>query len=50
MLHVNVLQQSGNSENLMSSIYSPSHIVQITLFLEILHEFCKEKIETFTEF
>ena len=31
--------------------YSPSHIVQITdIFFEFLHEYCKEKSETLTEF
>ena len=30
--------------------YSPSHIIQITDFLDFLHEYCEEKIETFIEF
>ena len=30
--------------------YSLSHIVQITNFLDFLHEYCEEKSETFTEF
>ena len=30
--------------------YSPSHIAQITDFLDFLHAFCEEKSETFTEF
>ena len=29
--------------------YSSSHIVQITYFLEFLHEYCKEKSETCTK-
>ena len=31
-------------------IYSPSHIAQITYFLDFLQEYCEEKSETFTEF
>ena len=30
--------------------YSPSHLVQITDFLEFLFEYCKEKSETFSKF
>ena len=30
--------------------YSPSHIVQITDFLDFLDEYCEEKSETYTEF
>ena len=33
-----------------SGSYSPSHIAQITDILDFLHEYCKEKPETFTEF
>ena len=33
-----------------AGIYSPSHIVQITDVCEFLHECCKEKSETFSEF
>ena len=29
--------------------YSLSHLVQITDFLDFLHEYCEEKYETFTE-
>ena len=31
-------------------IYSSSHIVQITDFVDFLHEYCEEKSEIFTEF
>ena len=34
----------------MLHTYSPFHTVQITDLLEFLHEYCKEKSETFTEF
>ena len=34
----------------MNNLYFPFHIVQITNILEFLHEYCKEKSETFTEF
>ena len=30
--------------------YSSSHIAQITDFLEFLHEYCKEKSETYTKY
>ena len=30
--------------------YSLSHLVQITDFLDFLHEYCEEKSVTFTEF
>ena len=36
--------------NLRQMAYSPSHIVQKTNFLDFLHEYRKDKSETFTEF
>ena len=41
-------QQTHNV--LQNMVYSPSHIAQITDFLDFLHEYCMEKPETFTEF
>ena len=46
------LHRTANTQHSDLSIKknSLSHIVQITDFLDFLHEYCEEKSETFAEF
>ena len=53
LFHVPFKRSGGSSSGFataISDLNSPFYIVQITDLLEFLHEYCKEKSETFTEF
>ena len=43
-------REAGKRSTTGYKSYFHSHIVQITDFLDFLHEYCEEKSETFTEF